>query len=112
DVAQQLEAYTFNDAETQGAIRQIYDSYGYVACPHTAVAWLALEAYRKNNPGSYAGVFLSTAHPCKFPDAFEPDIQARIEVPASVGELEASQRVVTPMEAAFEKFKAYLLENA
>src|SRR5690606_36720851 len=52
DVAQQLEAYTFNDAETQGAIRQIYDSCGYLACPHPAVARLALEAFRKNNPGS------------------------------------------------------------
>lgn len=110
-VARNLEAYTFNDSETQIAIRQIYDTYGYVACPHTAIAWLALEAYRKNNPGSYAGVFLATAHPCKFPDAFEPDIQARIDVPASVGQLEASQRSVTAIEADFGKFKAYLLAN-
>lgn len=110
-LARYLEAYTFNDVETRLAIRQLYDNYGYVACPHTAIAWLALDSFRKNNPGTYAGVFLSTAHPCKFPEAFDPDIQARIETPASVGKLSASQRAVTSLDANFENFKAYLLAH-
>lgn len=109
DLKEYLSAYTFTDIETQAAIRKIYDAYGYVACPHTAIAWLALESYRKKNPGTYAGVFLSTAHPCKFPDAFEPDIQTEIDIPVSVQQLEVSRRAVAELSADFEQFKAYLL---
>ncbi len=112
DLKQRLGAYTFTDMETKAAIRQIFDAYGYVACPHTAIAWLALESYRTHNPGTYAGVFLSTAHPCKFPDAFDPDIRAHVEIPASVEQLQASQRSVTALDTDFGNFKAYLLSEA
>lgn len=107
-----VKAYAFNDSETLKAIRDIFDQYQYVACPHTAIAWLAAETYRKQHPGEYATVFLSTAHPCKFPEAFEADIQAAVDVPEQVRTLEGRQKSVTELGVDFGGFKQYLLDNA
>jgi threonine synthase len=53
----------------------INTEYDYVVCPHTAIAWKALKAYQQEHHATdTAGVFLSTAHPCKFPDVFTQEI--------------------------------------
>jgi threonine synthase len=50
-------------------MQKLLEESDYIACPHTAIAWLGARAYANEHPGPYASVFLSTAHPCKFPDA-------------------------------------------
>ena len=68
---QLVDGYSYNDAETLEAIKFINDDYNYVACPHTAIAWQALRDWEQDNyKPDIAGVFLATAHPCKFPDVF------------------------------------------
>jgi threonine synthase len=56
-----------------------------------------------------AGVFLATAHPCKFPDIFSDEIAREIEIPAQVKDLEYKIRVVVSLGNDFESFKKYLL---
>ena len=102
----QSESYT--DEQTLQAIKDIYSQYNYIACPHTAIAWLALKAYQQEHSGT-TGIFLSTAHACKFPDIFPEDIKAKIEIPGQVGELTKKQKLATPMDTSFESFKNYLL---
>ncbi|MDC0079527.1 threonine synthase [Pseudomonadota bacterium] len=57
-----------NDSETKKIIQEIYQSFGYILDPHTAVA--AAEALIKSNQGN-PYVVLSTAHPAKFPKIYE-----------------------------------------
>lgn len=104
----QSERYT--DEQTLQAIKDIYSQYDYIACPHTAIAWLALKAYQQGHPGA-TGVFLSTAHACKFPDIFPEAIKAKIEIPEQVKELAAKQKQATVMDTSFESFKSYLLTS-
>lgn len=105
-----LSAYSFNDEETLEAIREVHRDHGYIMCPHTAIAWLALKQWMNDHPGDEAaGVFLSTAHPCKFPDIFPSEIAAGIDVPAQVKELEGKERLSASLRNNFEGFKAYLL---
>ena len=105
-----VSSYTYTDEETLEAIEAIYKRYQYVACPHTAIAWLALEAYAaKHEEEVFAGVFLSTAHPCKFPAIFPVEIAAAIEVPEQVLEMNSRVKQAVQMEADFEAFKTYLL---
>ena len=106
-----IASYAFTDAETREGIRMLFDRYGYIACPHTAIAWLAAEAYRKACPGGYAAVFLATAHPCKFPGVFPADIAGRIAVPGQVKALEGRRKEAVALDADFGAFKAYLLGN-
>jgi len=99
----------YSDAETQEAIAEIYTSYHYVACPHTAIAYRALSNYLSlHKDDGLTGVFLSTAHPCKFPDVFPEEIAAAIETPDQVSELRSKTSTAQEMEPVFADFKAYL----
>jgi threonine synthase len=104
--------YRYTDDETTKAIKFIYDNYNYVACPHTAIAWQALRDWQQDNARrDIAGVFLSTAHPGKFPDAFPASIAPKIEVPEQVNELHKKPKHAAHLGKDFEEFKAYLLKN-
>ena len=105
-----LTGYSFNDEDTLEAIEKVYQKYQYIMCPHTAIAWLALKRWMKDNPGEKAtGVFLSTAHPCKFPDIFPEEIANKIEIPQQVKELEGKEKLAISLKNDFQTFKAYLL---
>ncbi|MFW0716528.1 threonine synthase [Pedobacter sp. N23S346] len=105
-------SYRFNDEETLEGIKDLDEKLNYVACPHTAIAYLAVEQYRKENPADdSAAVFLSTAHACKFPDIFPADIAAKIDIPAQVTALESLPKHADQLEADFDGFKKYLLNN-
>lgn len=105
-----LSAYSFSDEETLEAIKQVHSEHGYIMCPHTAIAWLALKNWMNEHPAwDVAGVFLSTAHPCKFPDIFSKEIAAKIKVPVQVQELEGRERLAVSLDRDFEGFRNYLL---
>lgn len=108
-IKKQVSAYTFNDEQTQKAIAEVYEKYNYILCPHTAVAYLAAKKYKTEHPGEYASVFLSTAHPCKFPEAYPEELFKKIEAPSGVGTMGEKDKIKTTMPVDFEKFKTYLL---
>lgn len=58
-----------SDEETKAIIQQVYNSYGYVMDPHTAVAMGAYMKELEKHPedGARHTVIASTAHPFKFP---------------------------------------------
>lgn len=102
-----IQSDSYTDEQTLQAIKDIYSTYDYVACPHTAIAWLALRAYQQEYPG-VTGVFLSTAHACKFPDIFPEEMKAKIEIPEQVKDLASKPKQATAMDTSFESFKKYL----
>lgn len=104
-------SYTYNDAETVQGMSELYDKYQYIACPHTAIAYLAAKAYQKQQPGEYASVFLSTAHPCKFPDAITAKIFSKINLPKGAEDLQGKEKLAIPLTVDYDAFKDYLLEN-
>jgi len=106
---QAVSSFTFTDGDTRDAIQALYDRYSYIACPHTAIAWLAAQAYRKQHNANFATVFLSTAHPCKFPEVFPPEIAAQIAIPSQVDVLQGREKEVVKLGADYKGFKKYLL---
>ncbi|WP_316817881.1 threonine synthase [Pedobacter nyackensis] len=104
---QVVQSDSYTDEQTLQAIKDIYNTYDYVACPHTAIAWAALKAYQREHP-EVTGVFLSTAHACKFPDIFPEEMKAKIEIPEQVKDLAAKPKQATTMDTSFESFKEYL----
>ena len=104
--------FSYNDEETLAAVEKIYSSYNYIACPHTAIAWQALKDWQQDQPtGGFTGVFLSTAHPCKFPDVLPEHVAKAIEIPGEVKELEGKSKQAASLGTDFEGFKRYLLES-
>jgi len=111
NVIQELvKAYRFTDEETLAGINEIFQQFNYVACPHTAIAYLATKAYAEENPSDKsAKVFLSTAHACKFPEVFPAEILEKIKLPAQVESLKNNPEVYDELGRDFEGFKGYLL---
>lgn len=105
-----ISGYSFDDKETLSAIREMFDQNNYILCPHTAIAYLGLKEYLKEYPGqNAAGVFLSTAHPCKFPDVYDEDIKKQIVYPSQVGELSDKKKSAVLMDNDFGKLKSFLM---
>ncbi len=102
---------SFSDVETIEAIKYIYNANGYIACPHTAIAWLALQKYVKETPGAYAPVFLSTAHPCKFPGVYEAEMREKILVPDQVAVMSQREQKKTALQNDYQYFKDFMLDN-
>jgi len=111
ELKKSITAYSFNDEDTVKAIAKIFGAYKYVACPHTAIAWLALTDYLQKQDDDTTGVFLSTAHPCKFPDVFPEQIGKAVNIPEQVKNLQEKPKQATALQADFGEFKKYLLEN-
>ncbi len=110
DLKKLLTAYTFGDEETLDAIEKVFKKQNYIMCPHTAIAWLASKQWLRDHPDENAElVFLSTAHPCKFPDIFPQEIAATIDVPLQVLELNGREKLTVTLGKDFEGFKEYLL---
>ena len=109
-VKEMVKSYRYADDQTVQAIADIYQKYNYVACPHTAIAWLAVQEYQKQHSSvEDTFVFLSTAHPCKFPDIFPAELAAQIRIPEQVNELKKREKIATPMKVDFNAFKTFLL---
>jgi len=107
-----ITSYTFNDEQTLAGIEALNAKNNYVACPHTAIAYLAVEQYRTDHPEEKStAVFLSTAHACKFPDIFPVDIAEKIEIPEQVKTLENKSKQADQLGVDFNEFKAYLLNK-
>jgi threonine synthase len=105
--------YRYDDEETVKAIQEVYDHYNYVVCPHTAIAWQALKDYQqdKHSSADVAGIFLSTAHPCKFPDVFNDEIAGHIDIPEQVKDIQTKEKLAVGLGVDFDGFKDYLLKN-
>lgn len=111
-VQELVKAYRFTDEETLAGIKEIFKNFDYVACPHTAIAYLATKAFAEANPEeNVAKVFLSTAHACKFPEVFSADILAKMEMPEQVKSLKNNPELYDELGKDFESFKGYLLRN-
>jgi len=109
----QVTGYSYDDEQTLQAIKFIYDNYHYIACPHTAIAWQALRDWQQDNyKRDIAGVFLSTAHPCKFPDVYPESIAAKVDVPEQVKDLHKKKKHAVALGKDFAGFKEYLLKNS
>jgi len=57
-----------DDANTQRVIGEVYEKYGYLIDPHTAVAFDVLARYRRETGDETAALVVSTASPFKFCD--------------------------------------------
>jgi len=106
-----VSSYTYNDEQTVVAMKELFDKYQYVACPHTAIAYLASQEYKTTHSGEYVSVFLSTAHPCKFPEAIEPEVYQKVKLPEGAEKLEGKPKLAEDLEVSYDAFKDYLVRN-
>jgi len=97
DLRTAVSAETVDDATIRERIRQGFERYGQIWCPHTATA---AEAYERivasRRPGRW--VVVSTAHPAKFSEIVEPLIGRPVPVPETLAKLFARPTQVSEIE--------------
>lgn len=112
DMKSKLWGVSFTDDQTRQAIKRVYQNSGYILDPHTAVGYLAGEAYReKTGVGEVPIVIMSTAHPAKFKDTVEPLIGREIDVPDRLRVCMQKEKVAVTMKPSYEVLKEFLLEQ-
>ena len=101
-----LTAQSLNDEETRDAMRKLHQR-GYLADPHSALAWAALD---RSLAGDEQGVFLCTAHPAKFLEVIEETLGIEIPLPAELAEVRDKAVLSQTIPGDFEALKRELAE--
>lgn len=100
----------FDDVVTEKTIVEVYEKYGYMMCPHTAVAYLGLTQFLEEHKAEdYYGVMLSTAHPAKFVNELKPEIAKNVEIPKALSDLLSGNKEAELINPDYETFKSALL---
>lgn len=109
ELKNRLSAYRITDAETEAALLEIKEKYNYLADPHGAVGFLALQRYLHTHPGQ-KGIFLETAHPVKFPESVERITGQTVPLPAEVGSIMQLEKKSVVIPPDYEALKSFLLD--
>ena len=89
-LARYVEAVSVSDAETEAAMRGLFERTGTVIDPHTAVgvaAWARVQRPAERPGKPERGVVLATAHPAKFPDEVRRVLGSVPETPERLARL-------------------------
>lgn len=101
--------YFFDDDETRAGMRAIYQQYGYVSCPHTAIGIMGVQAYLAGRSDDCVGVALATAHPAKFKPLVEEILATPVDVPERLAILSHRIKQSIRIPADYEAFKESFL---
>ncbi|MGE3275403.1 MAG: threonine synthase [Vicinamibacterales bacterium] len=93
------------DAEVRQAIGDLWRRRHYLADPHSAIAWLGLQATRRTGE---PGIFVSTAHPAKFREAVEPAIGDTVPLPGPLAEAVQRPRQITRIAPTLDAVAEHL----
>ena len=96
-----------DEKETVEMIKQINDEYQIIVDPHTAVGIGAVKKLRLENNC----VVLSTAHPCKFPQAIQDAISKTEDLPSSLSYINDRNEKFEVLPNDIEKVKDYVMNS-
>lgn len=107
-IKQDILANSFSDDQIKNCIKEVYSKYHYLLCPHTAVAYLGFNQYKKEHSNDLS-VILSTAHPAKFIDQVEPLIGEKVELPVQLKEILEKKKEAVLLDNQFSSLKEFLI---
>lgn len=99
-----------SDDETASTMKNIYNSYNYLACPHTAVGIKASEEYLKSNPTDHI-ITLSTAHPGKFLEVSQEILGVTPELPKRLKDLQDKEKKAQKISSTLDDLTVFLKDT-
>jgi threonine synthase len=100
-----LSAQSLDDDETRDAMRTL-QRRGYLADPHSALAWAALD---HSLEADEQGVFLCTAHPAKFLEVIEETLGIEVPLPQELAAVRDKAVLSQTIPGDFAALKRELL---
>ncbi|MCF6440269.1 threonine synthase [Pseudoalteromonas luteoviolacea] len=96
-----------DESRTQEVMKHI-NKLGYVAEPHTAIAYEGLQINKSDNQ---TGIFLATAHPAKFKDSVEDVLEQQLDMPQVLAQALAKPCLAEVIHADYGVLKSRLFEK-
>ncbi|KZN63571.1 threonine synthase [Pseudoalteromonas luteoviolacea] len=96
-----------SEARTREVMQQI-NSTGYVAEPHTAIAY---EGLAINSKADETGIFLATAHPAKFKESVETVLQQQLDMPKVLSDALAKPCLAETVDANYAELKQRIFDK-
>ena len=98
----EMKGYSCSDQQIKDAVAEIYNEYGYISDPHSAVGYLATKEY------SADGFWLSTAHAAKFCEVIEDAVGIKPELPEGLASAMDKPKKSQKMSAGEKDFAEFL----
>jgi threonine synthase len=102
-----LSSVSLDDETTREAMRQLWRD-GYLADPHSALAWSALQSSLREEE---EGVFLCTAHPAKFLETIEETLGIDVPLPVELESVREKEVLSSTISSEFSEFRALLMNG-
>ena len=99
-----LAGFSNTDAEIRDGIRDMYDKFGYVSDPHSAVGYNASKFY------GIEGFWLSTAHHAKFREVIADTLGREFPIPEGLQVAMRKQKHFHPMDVSVAALEGYIVE--
>jgi threonine synthase len=106
----QFDGRRASEDEILECMAQVHRTSGITVDPHTAVGIIAGRAHRRDGNG--AMVYLSTAHPAKFPDAVERAIGTPSTLPPRLADLHERPETLDLLPNDLGAVQAYVAERS
>jgi len=107
EMAASISSFSFTDSEIKETITAVFKEYNYILDPHGAIGFKASEEYLKVKPDNEI-IFFETAHPAKFSENVEPQINQMPEIPERLKLFMSREKTSIPMSKEYMDFKEYL----
>ena len=101
----ELSGFSNTDAEIREGIREMYELYGYVSDPHSAVGYNASKAY------GIEGFWLSTAHNAKFREVIKDTLGREFPIPEGLQIAMRKQKHFHPMDVNVDDLEDYIVKS-
>ncbi|MEM6737364.1 MAG: threonine synthase [Bacteroidota bacterium] len=103
EITEKLTPFSLADEKIKEALKQCYIENNYLLDPHSAIAFEGLKQNRRE------GLFLGTAHYCKFLPTMNEALSTQLTIPDFAADLLKKKKHSIKMEADYEEFKELLV---
>ena len=98
----EMKGFSCSDHQIKEAVAEIYNNYGYISDPHSAVGYLASKKFAVD------GFWLSTAHAAKFCEVIEDSVGILPELPEGLALAMGKQKISQKMSSLEKDFAEFL----
>ncbi|KAF0158771.1 MAG: threonine synthase [Ignavibacteria bacterium] len=111
EIRNDIYSATFSDEQTREAIKDVFEKNNYVIDPHGAVGYLALQKFlEENSTQEFSAIVLETAHPAKFKDVVEEELNINVEIPERLAACLTKEKRAVELSSDYKSLKEYLLD--
>lgn len=108
NIIKEVSGGAMHDAENKETMKHVYQQHDYLMDPHSAIGYGILSEEVQQDE---IGVYLSTAHYCKFKDVVESAIGESITIPSFADTLFEKEKKSFAIGNSLEELKDFLLHR-